>query len=90
MEISTFIQADKINDKINKCEQALENLYSIRHLIDEKKQSISSVNVTLLNSDITEIDVYAIGERFTDDILDYLIRRLEMELSQLQTEFKKL
>lgn len=97
MEIKTFKTAEKINNKINQCEQTLDCLRYVRNTVKEHSKIVKSIVVYLANCDNTDthtvgadINAYTIGEIFSDDVIDYLIRRLEMESSKLQTEFKKL
>lgn len=97
METKTFKQAEIINNKISQCEQALESLSYVRNTVKEHSKIVKSIVVYLANCDNTDartvgadINAYTIGELFSDDVIDYLIRRLEMESSKLQTEFKKL
>lgn len=97
METSTFKRAEIINNKINQCQQALDCLRYVRNSIKEHSKIVKSIVVHLANCDNTDartvgadINALTIGELFSDDVIDYLIRRLEMESSKLQTEFKKL
>lgn len=97
MEIKTFKTAEKINNKISQCEQALENLSYVRNTVKKHSKIVKSIVVYLANCDNTnactvgaDINALTIGELFSDDVIDYLVRRLDMESSKLQTEFRKL
>ena len=83
MKRTTFEVAEKIVDKIIKLEKTIFGLQDIANMKSYKILSSDSKVVELNEGDIAT-------EVFIQDILDYYINTLNLELSELQKELENL